>query len=98
MCWDTIQVTEHMTPAGAKSKSSFAPPKAFRRSASTQQPATTPQATSHNKLLVLAAQAILPMLVLFSASLFLPSASAQDTRIAVPNSQPPPPNQDPNRQ
>jgi VWFA-related protein len=44
----------------------------------------------------LAAQAILA--VLFSASLFLPSASAQDNPIAVPNSQPPPPNQDPNRQ
>jgi Ca-activated chloride channel family protein len=46
----------------------------------------------------LAAQAILPVLLLFSASLFLPSASAQDNPITVPNSQPPPPNQDPNRQ
>jgi len=36
--------------------------------------------------------------VLFSASLFLPSASAQDNPIAVPNSQPLPPNQDANRQ
>ncbi|PYU07796.1 MAG: VWA domain-containing protein [Acidobacteria bacterium] len=85
-----------MTPAGAKSKSSFAPPRASRPSACTQKPATTPQATSHNKFLVLAAQAILP--VLFSASLFLPSASAQDNPIAVPNSQPLPPNQDANRQ
>src|SRR5437016_9185521 len=96
MYWDTIQVTKHMTRAGAKSKSSFAPPRASRPSACTQKPATTPQATSHNKFLVLAAQAILP--VLFSASLFLSSASAQDNPIAVPNSQPPPPNQDPNRQ
>src|SRR5437899_1269685 len=96
MYWDTIQVTKHMTPAGAKSKSSFAPPRASRPSACTQKPATTPQATSHNKFLVLAAQAILP--VLFSASLFLPSASAQDNPIAVPNSQPLPPNQDANRQ
>jgi VWFA-related protein len=46
----------------------------------------------------LAAQAILPVLLLFFASLFLPSASAQDNPITVPNSQPPPPNQDPNRQ
>ena len=38
------------------------------------------------------------MPVLFSASLFLPSASAQDNPIAVPNSQPLPPNQDANRQ
>ena len=36
--------------------------------------------------------------MLFSASLFLPSASAQDNPIAVPNSQPLPPNQDANRQ
>src|SRR2546427_1498902 len=36
--------------------------------------------------------------MLISAALFIPSASAQDNPIAVPNSQPPPPNQDPNRQ
>ena len=46
MFWDTIQATKRMTPAGAKSRSSCAPPKGSRPSAFTTKPATTLPATS----------------------------------------------------
>src|SRR6266852_4943823 len=131
MYWDTIQVTKRMTPAGAKSKSNCAPPKASRPSASITRPATTPLATSvansqdrHSErsrpifLFIREARSLraahfvganvglrsrgislrsLILLAIFATSALLlfsaPSLFAQDNPLALPQSAPPPPNQ-----
>src|SRR5208282_6791921 len=89
MSSDTGQATKFTTLAGARSKSSCAHPRDFRRSACTLKPATTPPATSFFAWSLLR---FLSLVLLISILAICP-ASAQ---VPIPNSQPLPPGQDPN--
>src|SRR5262245_5166227 len=88
MFWDTIRATRCTTRAGAKSRSSCAPRRAFHPSMCSPKPAITRRATSR---LLRAAQPIVGAAFL-TTFLFLPAlGSAQDTQLSQPQAQPAPP-------
>src|SRR5215475_2135350 len=88
MFWDTIRATRCTTRAGAKSRSSCAPRRAFRPSMYSPKPAITLRATSR---LLRAGQPVVAAAFLI-ALLFLPTlASAQDNQLSQPQAQPAPP-------
>src|SRR6266403_2256197 len=84
------QATRRTTRAGASSRSSCAPPRDFRRSASIPRPDITPPATELFRRLF---PSVRYFCLLICAVVFSSAALAQ---IPIPNSVPPPPGQDAN--
>src|SRR5271168_3998693 len=90
MSSDTGQAIKFMTHAGARSRSSCAPPRACRPSAFTPRPATTLPATKR----FVARLRIFFFAMLVCGFVLLPSATL--AQFPIPNSQPLPPGQDNN--
>src|SRR6267154_4538730 len=92
MFWDTGQATKHTTPAGEKSKSSFARPADCRHSLSTQKPDTTRRVIDSARRIAAAATFAGVSVVALSVSSAHAQAPGQDP-LAPQNSQPAPPGQ-----
>src|SRR6267154_785668 len=92
MFWDTGQATKHTTPAGEKSKSSFARPADCRHSLSTQNPDTTRRVIDSARRIAAAATFAGVSVVALSVFSAHAQAPGQDP-LAPQNSQPAPPGQ-----
>src|SRR5260370_12606114 len=90
-CWAIDKETKRTTFAGASSRSNYARPRGFRRSASIPKQGTTPPATEFLRRLFSPMRHI--FLLFCAAAVFTSAAVAQ---VPIPNSAPPPPGQCPN--